>query len=382
MKAQMSFMSRSGTQKACREFIFANGNSPDAREIVKLKSDRFTRKALYRHNTGSDAEVMMAHYRAPDDMCGDVASLQDTSYGEIEDLTKFPYQFTCDEDVFAWLCGLASESPSCRAMLREAQEAGWNIGLADTNGEGFILESDEGLIVLDHFGFTADALGRASHIRNNLFLNFIKALRRLWHVSSGNDFDSTHRPDALLMIERACNADLETMCILVGWELRAAGHTDLWRTVLGSEQGDMAMIFTRAIEKDPAGFYDGSVLARTFCQWYAEENRIAESDHRMLERMDGWLDEDTAAAEIFGSRPLRAKDIESLSQLPAGGAYLCGMGSNICTDPYFIAINDTINESHLFQIVYDSRVVMVGGVPFRDEKLARLIFPKMLETSK
>jgi hypothetical protein len=51
------------------------------------------------------------------------------------------------------------------------------------------------------------------------------------------------------------------------------------------------------------------------------------------------------------------------------------MGPNICADPYFVSLDDPINESHLFQIVYDSKVVMIEGVPFRDRKLARLIFP-------
>ena len=85
--------------------------------------------------------------------------------------------------------------------------------------------------------------------------------------------------------------------------------------------------------------------------------------------------EETQGAKAFGDDPLRSDDIEKLSILPGGKAYLNGMGKNICTDPYFMALNDPINESHLFQVVYDSKVVLAGGVPFRDKKLARLIFP-------
>ena len=81
------------------------------------------------------------------------------------------------------------------------------------------------------------------------------------------------------------------------------------------------------------------------------------------------------SANPFGHTALRTGDVEALSKLPDAGQYLKGMGANICTDPYFMSIHDPINESHLFQIAYEAQVVMVGGVPFRDKQLARLIFP-------
>jgi hypothetical protein len=51
------------------------------------------------------------------------------------------------------------------------------------------------------------------------------------------------------------------------------------------------------------------------------------------------------------------------------------------SDPYFLCVHDTINESHLFQVIYDSNVTMVEGVPFRDSSLARKIFPMGLVTA-
>jgi hypothetical protein len=263
-------------------------------------------------------------------------------------------------------------------LLKAAQEDGATITLADLNGEGYSLDAQEHDITLDHYGFTAGALGRSAHFRNALFINFIKALRARYHAAQNYNFEATARPDAVLMLERARFADIETIAILAGWELRAAGHTDIWRHILGADEGDMAMIFTRAIEKDPAGFYDGSVLTRTFCQWYGDDARVAEADAQTLEAMDDHLQH----GGKFGSDALKAESIERISKFPGAQPYLQGMGANIVTDPYFVAMHDAINEAHLFQIVYDSKVTLVEGVPFRDSRLARKIFPTGLVAVK
>ena len=296
-------------------------------------------------------------------------------------LDAYPYGFERDSDVVQWAGALASDSPAARLLLKEAQHAGWSVTLDALEQGGYAIDEAEKTIAIDHFGYSASAIGRSAHIRHTMFINFIRALRQIWHDARGHQFETTHRPDAVLMLERARAADCETIAILVGWELRAGGHSELWRTIIGGEEGDMAMIFTRALEKDPAGFYDGSVLTRTFCQWYGDKARVAACDHGVLEQMDELLQE-RGTAGLPGRGALQGGDIEKLSCLPGGACYLAGMGANIAGDPYFATLDDPINESHLFQIAYDSKVVMVEGVPFRDKGLARLIFPGAKQSVK
>ncbi len=376
----MSYMSGSGTGRARKEYVLADGAyDPLSEESEELRSERFERKGPSKKGRKIPEDVVITHYRTAFDPSHSLypISLSTIHFDNIRsfhNLEAYPYAFDDDLDVLQWTCGMAGEAPTARMLLKEAQSEGWDIRLEDLGQAGYMIDDTAHTVLIDHFGFTAGALGRSAYFRNALLVNFIKALRQLWHERAGHAFERSHRPDAALMLERARAADCETVALLVGWELRGAGHTDVWRSILGSEEGDMAMIFTRAIEKDPAGFYDGSVLTRVFCQWYGDEGRIASCDHATLERMDIMLEE-AQGAPAFGEELLRAADIEKISALPGGKAYLNGMGRNICTDPYFAALNDPINESHLFQIVYDSKVVMAGGVPFRDRKLARLIFP-------
>ena len=367
--------------RARKEFVFAGPSRSFASECVELRSTRFDRKA-HKGKGKMTEEVVICHYRGDDSTTQEfpvqLQSIPFDSIRSFQNLEAYPYAFEADLDVIHWICGMAGESPTTRLLLKEAQAEGWSIRMEDIEGEGFEIDPESHSLVIDHFGFTAQALGRSAYYRNALFVNFVKALRTLWHERQNYRFETMFRPDAVLMLERARIADCETVAILAGWELRGAGHTDVWRSILGSEEGDMAMIFTRAIEKDPAGFYDGSVLARTFCQWYGDENRVAESDQMILEDMDEMLH----GGHHFGNAPLAAQAIESISQLPGGVSYLSGMGANIASDPYFVSLNDAINEAHLFQVVYDSKVVMVEGVPFRDSRLARKIFPMGLVALK
>lgn len=377
-------MSGSARVRARKEFVFAGSASgPFAdQEVLEcvytecdVRSDRFERKGPNLKSRKLPENVVISRSRLADD---NGTFLEPVLLGAINacgiDLEKFPYAFETDTDVLDWLCAMTHESPTARSIMIEAQMDGWAVCLDDLGNQSFSIDDEAHCISLGHFGFTANALGRSAHYRNLMFVSFVKALREIWHEREGHDFRDTHRAEAVLMLERARAADLDTIAILTAWELRGAGYGDAWRYMLGSEEGDMAMIFTRAIEKDPAGFYDGSVLARTFCQWYGDESRVASCDHDILEQMD-ILVHDAQGAQVFGTSPMNAKDVEKLSRLPATRSYLEGMGRNICTDPYFVSMHDAINESHLFQIVYDSKVVMVEGVPFRDRKLAKLIFP-------
>lgn len=378
----MSFTSCSAKARARKTYEFTGAYECFYDAGEEMKSDRFERKNPVRKPRAVTIDLTIADGRGNEDAGRSVdpvmlGSINTNSIRRFYNLESYPYEFQKDADVIQWLCAIVSESPTGRMLLREAQNEGWSASLEDLSQTGYVIYEEARKLVLDHSGFSAHALGRSAHFRNFLLTSFIKALRQIWHDNKNLASETTYCPDASMLLERARAADCEVIAILVGWELRAAGHNDIWRYILGSEEGDMAMIFTRALEKDPAGYYDGSVFTRTFCQWYNDEGRIAASDHACLERLDKYL-KSFQGADAFGKAPLKAKDIEKLSHLPDGRNYLSGMGKNIATDPYFVSINDPVNESHLFQIVYDSKAYIVEGVPFRDPLLARLIFPNGL----
>ncbi|MCB9988080.1 MAG: hypothetical protein H6868_01960 [Rhodospirillales bacterium] len=294
---------------------------------------------------------------------------------EAVDLSARVPAFQNESDIFHWFARLLTQSPAAAALLAEASTQDWHVGLAALGNNGYHLDIPGRKILLDCYDMTPVGLARSAYFRNNLLFMFVKALRDVWHETRWSDFESHYRPEDILMLERVRAADCDTVALLAGWELRGAGYGDLWRHLIGTEEGDMALVFTKYLERDPSALFDGSALAYAFRQWFADESRVDGCDHDVLET----LDEIMQAAETrnpFGKNRLSVACIEALSTLPDGVRYLAGLGETISRDPFFAGLHDPINQSHFLQIIYDLEVVMVGNVPFQDRALANKIFPQ------
>ncbi len=293
------------------------------------------------------------------------ASLQQ-DYGNLESES-----FASQKDILVWCANLLMESPSAGRMWAEAEKDGWSIGFGDLKNNGFMIDDRAKCIVLDHFALSPSALGRSAWFRNALLVTLIRALRDLWHDTRETDEQGTYVPEDFLMLERIRAADCDTFALLAGWELRGAGYGEVWRHMIGAPEGDMAMVFARHLERDPAAMFDGSALAYAFRQWFTDETRVNAVDHQTLNALD-----DRIAEGGFGSEKLSGNAIEALSELPGGIFYLRGLGDSVRSDPFFAGLHDPINQTHLFHLVYDADVTMVNNVPFRDRRLAMLIFPE------
>lgn len=287
------------------------------------------------------------------------------------DLDAYPYIFENDADVLSWACAVLSDSPLARGLLTEARSSGWKLALSDLGTGGFHLDAHDKVIEIDDFNLDVPSLGRSSYFRISLLCVLAKALRDIWHENRWGAFEVNYNPEAVVQLERARAADTDSMAVLIGWELRGAGYSDIWRHIIGSDDGDMAEVLTNILERYPTALYNGMAMAHIFRQWYADIARVDALDHASLEHMDYALCDDPKA---FGDKTVSALDLETLSTLPDGRIYLDDLGATVARDPFFCAINDPINQAHLFQITYDSKVTYVDGIPFRDKELARKFF--------
>lgn len=278
-------------------------------------------------------------------------------------------------DVLSWCLKILAESPTSKAMLREAIEKNWVVSLDDLHGGDYCLDVEQKLLILDNNALVPSALGRSSYFRNITLVTLIKALRDVWQEKRHGGFDEFYRPEHVMLMERVRAADCDLMTVLIAWELRASGkYADLWKHILGSDNGDMAMIFSGSLEKDKSSDLIQYALVMAFKQWFRSEARINACDHDTLEYMDEVLG-GTDTQNPFGKKKPSKMSIEVLSCLPDKSAYLQGMGAEILADPLFSGMQDGINQTHLFHILYDLEAVIVENVPFRDAKLAARIFP-------
>lgn len=266
------------------------------------------------------------------------------------------------------------QSPTAAALFTEAAKDGWAIEIQDLDDHDFHLDVPEQCITINSHGLGTHSLQRSRYFRGAMMLSFVRALRDIWQEKRHGGFENTYRPEHILQLERVRAADCETLVVLTAWEVERAGNSDLWRHVIGSSEGDMAMAFTSDLEKQKHNICVYDAMNAAFKQWFASDERVNVCDHETLEYLDNLIAEE--GKDTFGAAYLNAQDLEILSCLPNRIAYLQGRGGELMRNPLYSGMNDAINQSHFMHIMQDLDTVQAGGVAFRDADLAAKIFPQ------
>ena len=278
-----------------------------------------------------------------------------------------------EQEFLRWLLQTLRHSDLASAMIEEAADTGWTIGLDDLEGQDFHLDVAENHMIINNQGLGLQTLRASDYFFNVTLTSIANALRDIWQEKRYGGFEDDYGPESILMLERIRSADCDTLTIAIAWELRGAGQADMWRHVLGSEDGDMAIMFMTSIARLRTGQTIHHALSDTFRQWFASEERMNVCDHETLEYLDDLIAED--GYDAFGHSYLTASRLEILSCLPDRTAYLQNMGRELIADPLYAGMADPINQAHFMQLMHDLESTTVGGVSFRDADLAAKIFP-------
>ncbi len=343
-----------------------------------MRNDRFDPPSKSRFSGKSEKEFYdygaqpvthdIREFDLTDDGAFDIATLNPFHLRKYENLEAYPYIFEAEHDVLAWGLAYLCDSPTAHALIQHIEGTGWRFALSDLGFGGFHLNVSDKIIEIDNFGFEPHALGQSEFFKMSLIYIMAKALREIWHEDYWGSFAQKFNPESVLMLERARTADCDSHAVFIGWELRAAGQGSLWRFILSTEESDMAQVLTNILDRYPSALYNGMAMAHIFRQWYADEARIDAQDHAALEAFDDAI---KSGDSLFGELQARRADFEVLSVMKDGIIYLKNLGDTVAKDPFFAGLGDSMNQAHLFQIIYDNKVTMVNGIPFRDPALAR-----------
>jgi hypothetical protein len=295
----------------------------------------------------------------------------------LDDLLHDIYSQNYDSefDVLAHGLQFLQQSNVAKALIDDAIAQGWEAGLCELGGTDFHIDVPLKKIILNNNNLPPNILMRSPYFKNIFLMAMVRALRDVWHEKRQGGFDEKFGAEGILMLERVRAADCDVITVLAGWELRAVGEGEFWRHLLASDEGDLAISFGCALEKNMS-YPVHKALAAAFDQWYRVPERAMRCDHDALEYIDGVL----RTSGTLGNRMAASIDIEALSCLPDKTAYLQGCGNNIIRAPFYAGLHDEVNQSHFMQIVHDMSVTYVQGVPFRDSGLAAKIFPGGLMT--
>lgn len=245
------------------------------------------------------------------------------------------------------LANITAQSPLGRALLRAAVLRGVSVGLdplLEPNASYFYPQQN-------HFdlGFQPDLLQRSEKGVSRYLVSFVGGLRRAWHLHNGLAPDVSLRADDFLKFCRCAEADASAVTHLVAWELRSSGAGFMWRHLLSGSDGDMSVIFERAIMEGMQKQYDGYALKSAFNQWFAERERIAACDHAALELVDMSLVQ-LGGPPYVGIRSMKLSSLQSLGLLPGGNNYLAGC---LFMGGWYNTMDDEFNRTHLRHIERD-----------------------------
>ncbi len=332
-------------------------------------TSRQARKQVFEFDMNSEclSEISAEFYLA--ELCND--SVKPEFFETADEYELYDYR-----DIFGWCASMLECSPTARLMLKEASQNDWKITTEDLNGSDYCIDVEKKLLILDNNALVPTALARSGYFRNLALLTMIKALRDVWQEKRYGGFDELYAPEHIMLMERVRAADLDVLSITVAWELRSEEYGDLWRHVIGSEVGDIAMTFSGHLERDPSAQFNGQGLVAAFKQWFRDEDRLNTCDRDTLDYMDEVLFEHNTA-NPFGQKKPSKMAVEMLSCLPDKTAYLQGQGMEILNNPLYASVDNEINQTHLFHIMHDLKATIVEDVPFRSAELARKMFPEV-----
>ncbi len=281
---------------------------------------------------------------------------------------KTPSRQSSTYSSLKWVCSLLSQSETLCALMMSIESHQWRLTLAKDTADSYVIDEENNLVVLP-------SIMKKSYSHHNLILNTIRALRDIWHEDCHSDLYQTLTPEEYLKWEKIRAADIESFTLLIAWELRISGENDLWRMIIGSEIGDMALVFQANIEQNKNGVFSYQrALLSTFHQWYREEDRVNQTDSQTLTTLDEIL-LDHSTSDSFGTERLKALDIEERLSLSTGESYLLHI-ENILNNPDYCQISSEVNQAHFFHIMNDCKTIHLEHTHFRDKALAAKIFPQ------
>ncbi|MDB2683188.1 hypothetical protein N9Z27_02955 [Alphaproteobacteria bacterium] len=278
-----------------------------------------------------------------------------------------------EKAILAWCLNVLDRSETARNLIDEAKKMGWKIGLDDLETHDFHLDVPAQTLYINNNCLRASAIARSNHFINAAMVSIIRGLRDIWQEKRHGGFEDHYGPENVLLLERIRSADLDVLATIIAWDLKFKGYPEIWRHILASENGDIAMTYQNVLERQSMMELGADAKVAAFHQWFESDERVNECDHETLDYLDNLVG---ITKENLGTRRPTEIGVEILSCLPDRTAYLKGWGYEIMHDPHYSGLKDEINQSHLMQILSDLHVTFAGGVAFRDQKLAKMMFPE------
>lgn len=265
-------------------------------------------------------------------------------------------------------CTDARKSETFQMLADDIADLEWGMEFEEIGNKGHCLDFGRKIITLDSCGLQPSSILESKYFCNLVFLCFLRATRDIWQEMRWPDLTRHLCPDSIMLIERLKSADVDVVSALMAWEMKEAGDDSLWRHIISSDDADITKPFSA-----PAAQKHSSA-ALSFHRWFESSDRVRWVDHETLEYMDTLLFSNER--NPFGKNRLTPRDVARVGCFPDKKSYLSETGRAILEDPFYVGMQDPVNQAHFYHIVKDIQCITVQGVQFQDRRLARMIFPE------
>ncbi|MAM33757.1 MAG: hypothetical protein CMH28_01640 [Micavibrio sp.] len=273
-----------------------------------------------------------------------------------------------------WIFSTILESRPAAGVLFSLTIEDWEVSLRE-DLEGYSYDLEEQCIYIGTDGQPAANIKTSLYLRNSVLLDAIQGLRDIWHDTYTSSYAKSLRLEELLKWERLRRADTTVFTLSCARDLsHSDDHQHLWNHILSHGEGDVALSF-ETCEHTHLGNpdFEEKCLALAFIEWFSDASRVTESDKFALDEMDAILKSDTDM-DLRNER-ITANLISTAFTLSEHGQYLENLSQELAINPDYSRIHDDICMMHFMQIADEMETASVEAIPFRDQELARKIFP-------
>jgi hypothetical protein len=246
----------------------------------------------------------------------------------------------------------------------------WMVSFVDLDTYHYDIDLNQKILSINTQGQSFDAfIMQSDVVKNKMLCTLIEGLRMVRHVEHVDHALELYNPESILKIGRYCLADTITQVISNAYQAKQMGYNGLWVSLLSGDHAFLAQEFSHFVGCD---HNDETVIqnamAHCFHLWFDDQTKRRKCDHDSLTLVDTLMDDDI----VFGNQTIETTLVSCIT-ITAGSttSYIDEQYyEDIINNPYYVCIDDHINQAHLNQIMTDNCSMMVNGVLFSDPILA------------
>lgn len=183
----------------------------------------------------------------------------------------------------------------------------------------------------------------------------IKSLRTVWNYKQGILINPlTFQPEETVLINRLFSADLDITLISFIWDLKLAGHEDIWNDAMNGSDYDLYTAYAVEAMADFRSIKSGLAARATFEKWFISD-RCKNYDRQIIQVMLA----NYAAHEIDNSTTSRMIAMDIITRLgsrPQGKNYLSAIVPTIVSDSIYSEVRDRSNANFLWFVSFERRM--------------------------